>query len=107
MPLTPEFTVRVASQLSAARPVATRKMFGGLGIYHEGVFFGICDDDKTFFKVDAETSGLYDEHGMGPWPMGTEINSNYREVPEAIMADPGELGDWIDAAVGVALRRKK
>ncbi|HTQ09894.1 MAG TPA: TfoX/Sxy family protein [Fimbriimonadaceae bacterium] len=107
MPITPAFTTRVTKQLTEARPVTTRKMFGGLGMYHEGVFFGVCDDDKTFFKVDEQTVGMYDSHGMGPWLMGAEINDKYREVPEAIMSDPGELGEWIDAAVGVARRRKK
>ena len=65
----------------------TRKMFGGLGIYLGDAFFGICDDDQTFFKVDEQTVEQYENRGMGPWIMGGEINDKYRQVPEEIMAD--------------------
>jgi DNA transformation protein and related proteins len=107
MPLSAEFLSRATAQLNAARPVRTRKMFGGLGIYLGEAFFGVCDDDKTFFKVDDENIQEYESRGMGPWIMGGQINDNYREVPDGVMADPGELGDWIDAAAEVAARRKK
>jgi DNA transformation protein len=107
MPISPEFTSRVIAQLTAARPVRTRKMFGGLGIYLDEAFFGICDDDKTFFKVDDSNIAEYESRGMGPWIMGGQINDKYREVPDSIMKDPVELGDWIDASAQVALRKKK
>jgi DNA transformation protein and related proteins len=106
MPLSADFIGRVTEQLNAARPVRTRKMFGGLGIYLDEMFFGVCDDDKTFFKVDDQTIAAYEGRGMGPWIMGGQLNDNYREVPDAVMAEPGELGEWIDAAVDVAKRRK-
>jgi DNA transformation protein len=106
MPLSPEFLSRVNTQLSAARPVRTRKMFGGLGIYLDEAFFGVCDDDKTFFKVDDTNIEAYESRGMGSWIMGGQINDKYREVPGDVMADPGELGDWIDAAAEVAKRKK-
>jgi DNA transformation protein and related proteins len=106
MPLSADFIGRVTEQLNAARPVRTRKMFGGLGIYLDEMFFGVCDDDKTFFKVDDHNIAAYESRGMGPWIMGGQLNDNYREVPDAVMAEPSELGEWIDAAVEVAKRRK-
>ncbi len=106
MPISPEFVTKVTGQLTAARPVRTRKMFGGLGLYHEEVFFGVCDDDKTFFKVDDQTAEKYENQGMGPWFMGGEINDNYREVPASVMDNPAELGNWIDGAVEVVARKK-
>jgi DNA transformation protein len=107
MPISPEFVTRVTGQLAAARPVRTRKMFGGLGIYLDEAFFGVCDDDMTFFKVDDSNVEAYESRGMGPWIMGGQVNDKYRQVPEAVMSDPGELGEWIDAAVEVANRKKK
>lgn len=106
MPISPEFTLRTIQQLEAARPVRTRKMFGGLGIYLGEVFFGVCDDDRTYFKVDDHTIEAYESRNMGPWRMGGQINDHYREAPGDIMADPAQLGEWIDAAVEVALRKK-
>ncbi len=106
MPVSPDFVTRVSRQLSEARPIRIKKMFGGLGIYLDEAFFGVCDDDGTFFKVDESNLKRYEEAGMGPWMMGGVLNDKYRQVPEAVMDEPGELGEWIDAAAEVARRKK-
>lgn len=107
MPLTPEFTSRVTAQLEAARPIRHRKMFGGLGLYLGDVFFAVADDDRLYFKVDGQTLGDYEARGMGPWILGGEVNDKYREVPTEVLADPGELGVWIDRSAEAAKRLKK
>jgi DNA transformation protein len=107
VPLSPGYLDRVLSELHAARPVTSRKMFGGAGFYLDGVFFAVADDDKLFFKVDGQTVEAYEDLGMGPWMMAGELNSNYREVPPSIQSDPDQLGEWIDAAAAVAIRKKK
>jgi DNA transformation protein len=83
-------------------------MFGGLGLYCEGTFFAVVDNDRLFFKVDAETEGAYEALGADGWVIEGDPPAPmpYREVPASILSDPGQLGEWIDAAVGVALRKK-
>ncbi len=105
MPLSPGYYERAVKALTAARPITHRKMFGGAGYYLDGVFFGIADDDKIFFKVDAQTAGDYEAAGMGPWIVGGQINDGYREVPASVLDDPDSLGDSIDAAAEVAKRK--
>lgn len=106
MPLTPGFIATTTAQLTAARPVRIRKMFGGLGIYLGDAFFGVCDDDRTYFKVDGQTVADYDRRGMGPWVLLGKPNEKYREAPAEVMADPDTLGDWIDASAAAAQRMK-
>src|SRR6185312_6505696 len=47
----------VLDQLEELGDVADRSMFGGVGLYHRGVFFGIIARDTLYLKVgDANRS---------------------------------------------------
>jgi DNA transformation protein len=107
MPVTPGFVEATVSQLQKARPIRSKPMFGGLGIYLDEVFFCVADDDRLYFKVDPETVASYEEKGMGPWMLGGDPNLNYREVPPDVFADVDTLGEWIDASAEAAVRLKK
>ena len=41
-------------------------MFGGVGLYHRGVFFGIIAGDTLYLKVDDTSRREYESAGMGP-----------------------------------------
>lgn len=106
MPVTEEAVRRLLAPLEAVRDITSRKMFGGVGLYCEGVFFGVIDDDRLYFKSDGETAPRYDEAGAAQWviegPNGGPMP--YRETPAGLSGE--ELGEWIDAAVGAARRKK-
>lgn len=107
MPLSPEFYKSALDTLSASRPIRARKMFGGAGVYLDEVFFSVLDDDRIFFKVDAENVGEYDALGMGPWVMMGEPQDHYRELPPSIYEDASKLGEWMDKSAAAAARKKK
>jgi len=54
----------VMEQLEHAAPVAHRRMFGGVGLYSEGLFFGLMADDTLYFKVDDGNREDFEEAGM-------------------------------------------
>jgi DNA transformation protein len=83
-------------------------MFGGIGIYCDEVFFAVIDDDKLYFKCNDINLEDYDRHSSSQWVIEGDPPSPmpYREVPAVILADPEEIGRWIDAAVKVALTKK-
>ena len=41
--------------------VRFRRMFGGLGIYRDGVMFALVADDVLHFKVDDSTRRAFEE----------------------------------------------
>ncbi len=45
----------VLEQLAPAGRVTSRAMFGGVGLYLDGLFFALIDDDTLFFKTDDAT----------------------------------------------------
>ena len=55
MAVSAQYLTFVLDQLGQARPVTSRRMFGGVGFYAAGVFFAVADNDSLFFKVDAQT----------------------------------------------------
>ena len=51
--VTNEFVEYVTQDLlSSLRGITARAMFGGFGIYKDGVMFGIVVDGELYFKVD-------------------------------------------------------
>ncbi|MEK6610285.1 MAG: TfoX/Sxy family protein, partial [Gemmatimonadota bacterium] len=67
MPVSDAFRDYVLEQLAGLGAVTVRRMFGGAGIYHGGLFFAVLDDDQLFFKVDGETRPAYEAAGSGPF----------------------------------------
>jgi len=70
----------VAHVLEMMRPVGSasaRAMFGGHGVYLEGLIVGIVDDDVLYLKTDAATrfigSGSARKRSSRPAVMASEV----------------------------------
>ena len=107
MSVSPTYRTYVLEQLARLGPVTAKAMFGGLGLYHDGRFFGLVDDDTLYFKVDETTRGAYEAAGSGPFrPSADEGPSlGYYEVPGDVLEDPETLAAWAARAVDVARRK--
>ena len=107
MPVSPSYRSYVLEQLAPLGGVTARAMFGGLGLYHDGQFFGLVDDDTLYLKVDDSTRSDYERSGMAPFrPSGGEGPSmGYYEVPAEVLEDRRILREWAAKAVEVARRK--
>lgn len=97
-------------QLSAVSPVTVRAMFGGVGIYAEGLFFALMDDDRLYFKVDDLTRKAYLDEGMGPFDPfknGEQVMNGYYELPGEVLEHEDRLPDWMRRSLEVAARAKR
>jgi DNA transformation protein len=94
----------VLDQLEELGGVAPRAMFGGVGLYHAGVFFGILARDKLYLKVDDTSRRDYEAAGMTPFkPYADRAGTmRYYEVPLAVLESPIELAAWARKAVAAA-----
>ena len=88
--------------------VASRPMFGGLGIYSGPLFFAIIARDVLYFKVDDSNRPDFEGAGMGPFkPFGEEGETmGYFEVPGPVLEDAEQLAVWAEKAVEVARAKK-
>ena len=111
MPVTAEYREYVLEQLGRVAPVTHRSMFGGVGIYSDGLFFALMDDDTLYLKVDDSNRGDFEAAGTGPFsPFGDpSMVMKYYELPADLLEDPDSLRPWVFKAIDVAraARRKK
>jgi hypothetical protein len=55
MPGTPnDGLLKLLERALAEFPFASRRMFGGIGLYLDGRFFGIIDSGRMYFRTDEE-----------------------------------------------------
>lgn len=84
-------------------------MFGGLGIYWEGWFFALIDDDTLYFKVDDSTRPDFEALGstaFDPFKNG-QLMRGYFGVPGEVLEDRDRLTQWRERSVGVARSAKR
>jgi len=93
--------VRTIEDLLASWPMFSwKRMFGGYGLYDDGVFFGIVDGDAAFFRVNDEQRERYKVAGMGPFnPTPDWVAENYYQVPGDVLESPVEFAAWAKRAV--------
>src|SRR5713226_105148 len=92
----------VLEQLGRAMPVTAKSMFGGVGIYAQGLFFALVAEDRLYFKVDDATRPDFERFGMEPFrPFGDVAAMGYYEVPADVVEDASQLAVWVAKAIDV------
>ena len=90
----------IVEQLSEIIPIKSRRMFGGVGIYGDGLFFAIIADDILYFKVDDTNRSDYERQGMGQFG-----NMQYYQLPAVQLEDLDGLREWVNKSLTVAARK--
>ena len=105
MPLSDSFRELLIEHLAPLGQVQIRRMFGGGGVYLDGLMFGLVDDDRLFLKADASNRGQFEAEGMGPFVYdgkGKPITMSYWQVPERLYDEPDDLIAFARTALAVA-----
>lgn len=93
--------------LNALGPVRVRRMFGGAGVYADGVMFALVADDALFLKADATTRAAHEAEGLTPFvyrAKGQSVALGYWRAPDRLLDDPDEMVEWARRALAVARR---
>ena len=111
MPLSPGFSDYVLELLAGLGRVEAKRMFGGAGLYRDGVMFGILDDDAVFFRVDDDLEADLRAQGSAPWVYsmksdGSIRSMGYWRMPETAADDPDEAVGIARRAYAAAVNRK-
>jgi DNA transformation protein len=105
--------VAFAEELFAGLGVSARRMFGGAGLYAEGVMFALIDDSEAIFlKADATLRAELAAEGAHPWvytypsgpKAGQAMEMGYMSLPDAALDEPAVACDWGRRALEVALK---
>ena len=63
MAVSASYKAFVLEQLAGAGTLTARAMFGGVGLYCQGLFFALIDDDTLYLKVDDATRPDFERLG--------------------------------------------
>lgn len=105
MAVSPEFLEFLKDQLSAFGPVNERRMFGGAGLFRDGVMFALIAEDTLYLKVDDRNRPDFEAAGMEPFTYegkGKRMQMSYSEIPPDALEEPGDLADWANKALEAA-----
>ena len=98
----------LVDQLSNFGPFETKKMFGGVGFFRDGLMFAMLGGDTFRLKVDAENQAAFVARGMQPYHSTKKGKGMpYWAVPQDIIEDREELTKWATQAFAAAQRAKK
>ena len=99
------FKSYVLDQLEELGGVTPRSMFGGVGLYHHGVFFGILARDVLYLKTDEKNRPDYVRAGtrvFKPYAGKSTGKTRYYEVPLDVLESAPELAVWARKAIAAA-----
>lgn len=105
-----EFTDHLAELFEEFGPVTVRRMFGGHGIYRDGVMFGLVSDDVLYLKADDRNRAMFESCGLPRFEyakQGKRITVSYYLAPGEAMDDPRTLAEWARPAFEAALRGRR
>jgi DNA transformation protein and related proteins len=109
MAVSREFQTYVEDCFSIVPAVTVRRMFGGLGIFRNGLMFAIATSEgKLAFKADEQTFDDFIAEGAGEWiyndQTGRAKRMGYWYAPEWLVDEPEEFREWALKAFAAARR---
>jgi DNA transformation protein and related proteins len=105
----PEFIIELFARF---RPVTVKRMFGGAGVFVEGLAFAVAFDSVIYLRVDEASIPDFEREGSKPfvYPLAKHHvgrpSRNFWRLPERLYDDPDELAVWAARALAIAERKK-
>ncbi|HEY9214806.1 MAG TPA: TfoX/Sxy family protein [Ancylobacter sp.] len=96
----------IADIFAAFRPVRVTRLFGGLGLYADGVMFGLVMHDQIYLKTDADLARDLEAAGAEPFiyqARGRAVTVSYWSLPDAAIDDAEAAAELAARALRVAL----
>lgn len=125
-----DFVAHVLELLAPLGAVSARRMFGGHGLYRDGLMFALVADDVLYLKADGANRAEFESAGSEPFsyrtrarragaPRGaggrrrsatparrTQVVMSYWRAPDEALERPEAMLPWARSAFAAALRAK-
>lgn len=90
--------------------VTYKKMFGGFGVYCDGVMFALIAYDELYFKVTDDNKAAYIDQQLEPFAYegkGKKISMSYYKPPTEVLENQEAIAPWAEAALCAAKKAKQ
>lgn len=101
------FAEFVLEQMAEIPGIGKRAMFGGFGIYRDGLMFALVADEQLYFKANDHLADDFTALGLQPLmyeSKGKAVSLGYYQAPEAVFEESDQMREWSDKAYQCALR---
>ena len=105
MAVSESYVTYVTEQLEGLGRLRSKRMFGGVGFYADGLFFALLVGSGLYLKVGDTNRGDFTARGMGPFRPYRDrpgCAMGYYEVPPDIVEDAEALVAWARKSLRVA-----
>ena len=89
-------------------PVEVRRLFGGAGIFADGLMLALVSDGVIYLKTDEHNAPAFEREQLEPFTYATSKGRrgvmSYRRMPDRLCDDPDELAAWARDALAAARR---
>jgi DNA transformation protein len=103
------FVAHVLELLSPCGRAEAKRMFGGHGVYLDGLFIAIIADDELYLKADALSRGRFEDEGCAPFvyvKRGKTMTMSFWRAPGEALDAPHLMQPWARLALAAALRAR-
>jgi len=111
--MSPEFADHLRELFAPLGAIQIKRMFGGAGIYAEGIMFALLADDVLYLKSDVENRALFEAEQLEAFSYmakgNRRVSTSYFRAPDEAMESAQLMLPWARSGLGAALRaaRKK
>lgn len=89
-------------------PLTAKRMFGGHGLFYDGLMFGLVSGGQLYFKCDDVTRPAFAAAGATPFSYTSArrevVLRAYLSAPAVCLEDAAQMTVWARRAVEAALR---
>ncbi|MEM7209056.1 MAG: TfoX/Sxy family protein [Pseudomonadota bacterium] len=104
-----EFVEHLHEVFSRLGTISSRKMFGGHGVYYDGVMFALVADDTLYLKTDSALAKEFESRGLEAFEYnknGKLMKMSYHLAPEELYEDADVAREWALKSYEIAFRAK-
>ena len=105
-----DYVDHVLEMMRPGGHATARAMFGGHGVYVDGLIVGIVVDDVLYLKSDAAARAAFVERDLPPFRYRTHDGAlhetGYLRAPDEALESAAAMRDWLRIALAASLRAK-
>lgn len=105
-----DFKSLIEELLAPLGPVVIKRMFGGGGIFLDGLMLGLVIEDVLYLKADEVNRAAFEAEGLQPFAYekkgGKTTVMSFWRAPERLLDEPDEMVAWAREAFAAARRVK-
>jgi DNA transformation protein and related proteins len=102
-----EFAAYVVDLMQSIGPVESKRMFGGFGVFLDGLMFGLITGNVLYIKADEDSKKDFLQLGLLPFSYSKKdktMSLSYYQAPEEAMENVEIMSGWANKGFAAALR---